>query len=65
MTDGERVQSGIVRVKVLAGSFRHGQAVPPPSRREALRVAEDVNPYGVPEAAGETVDPYGWEAGLR
>ena len=25
---------------------------------EALRVAVDVDPYGVPEAAGETVDPY-------
>ena len=41
------MQSDFVRVIIFAGSFRLAFGNPPPSRREALRVAEDVDPYGV------------------
>ncbi|MBR5449203.1 MAG: hypothetical protein IKV43_04355 [Clostridia bacterium] len=36
-----------------------------PLHRGGFTGRRDVDPYGVPKAAGETFDPYGWEARLR
>ena len=35
-TEGERVTIKLAQTQNYAGSFRHGYAVPPPSRREAF-----------------------------
>ena len=34
--EGERVTIELVQIQVCAGSFRHGFAVPPSSRRKAM-----------------------------